>query len=59
MKFKIHFTTGDTEDSIVVSGDTIEEIREKADIETKKRNGTDCWSEEIREWYEEPHTLKC
>jgi hypothetical protein len=48
MKFKIHFTLNDgTEDSIVVSGDTLEEIREKAYAELDKRGGRDAWSEEL------------
>ena len=48
MKFRIHGCYCDgTEDSIVISGDTIEEVQEKAKIETEKRNWQDCWSEEI------------
>jgi len=46
MKLRIHFTIGeDTEDSIIIKGNTIEEVREKADIEVAKRNGVDPWSE--------------
>lgn len=45
---KIHFVLSDgTEDCIVVSGDTDEEIREKAEAELTKRGGRDAWSEEL------------
>jgi hypothetical protein len=50
MKFRIHFTLKDgTEDSVVVSGDTIEEIREKAEKEVSSRGGLDPWSESLVE----------
>ena len=49
MKFRIYYTTQDgTVDSIVVSGETTEEIRETADKELAKRGGQDPWSEEIK-----------
>ena len=44
MKFKIHYTlkgndvTGDVDDYFTVEGDTIEEIRDAANAETKRRN---------------------
>jgi hypothetical protein len=48
MNFRIHYTLSDgSEDSIIVTGDDIEQIREKADAEVAKRGGTDPWSEEI------------
>ena len=48
MTFKIHYTLADgTEDSIVLSGDTVEEIREQADKEVGARGGVDPWSEEL------------
>ena len=48
MKFKIHYTLPDgSDDSIVISGETTDEIREKADAELAKRGGTDPWSEEL------------
>ena len=53
MKFRIHFTTpglgdGDPgEDSIVIEGDSIEELRKQAAVEVAKRSGTNPWSEEI------------
>lgn len=52
MRFRIHYTiTGnngvDYEDSIIVNGDTVEEIREKADQELVRRGGFDPWSEEL------------
>ena len=48
MKFIIHYN-GEYEDSIVIEGNTIEEIREKAFVEGDKRgwNREDCWSEQI------------
>lgn len=38
-----------TADSIVVSGDTVEEIQQKVQSEIKKRNWKekDCWSKEL------------
>lgn len=48
MKFRINYTLPDgSDDSVVISGDTTDEIREKADAELTKRGGTDPWSEEI------------
>lgn len=48
MTFRIHFTWPDgTEDSVILSGDTVEEIREKAHAEVARRNGSNPWSEEI------------
>ena len=46
MKFIIHYD-GRYEDELVVEGETIEEIREKADIGTKRRGWKyqHCWSE--------------
>ena len=46
MKFRIH--DGNSEDSLVIEGETIEELREKAEKETSKRGWKDCWSEEIK-----------
>ena len=48
MKFRIHFEHQDgTEDSIIVEGETIEELREQAGAELTKRNGENPWSEEV------------
>lgn len=47
MIFRINFTVGDTSDSFVVEGDSIDEIREKANTELEKRGGSDPWSEEL------------
>ncbi len=48
MKFRIHYTLKDgSEDSIVVEGESHEEIREKADIMLEERGGKDPWSEEL------------
>ena len=47
MKFRIH-NGGEYEDSLVIEGETIEEIRVIAEKETNKRGWKDCWSEEIK-----------
>ena len=48
MTFKIHFDLPNgTEDSIVLSGKTVEKIREKAIAELRKRGGENSWSEEV------------
>ena len=49
MKARIHFTVGEYEDSMVLSGDSPEEIRSTAETEIAKRGGTDPWSEIIEE----------
>lgn len=48
MKFIIHYN-GKYEDSIIITGDDIEEIREKAKNETSSRGWDEkhCWSEKI------------
>lgn len=45
MIYRIH--DGNSDDSLVIEGKTIEEIREKAKKETEKRGWKDCWSEEL------------
>jgi hypothetical protein len=48
MQFRIHFTLSDgKEDSVIVSGSTIEAIREAAIDAVERRQGKDPWSEEI------------
>lgn len=51
MTFRIHFTHSDgTEDSLKISGDTLEQIRDAAAAELKSR-GVDpatAWSEEVK-----------
>ena len=52
MKFKIHWTVDNFEDDIIIEGEDIQEIKEKADCETNKR-GLDqiknhLWSEELK-----------
>ena len=48
MTFRIHFTWPDgTEDSFIVSGETVEEIRALAQAGVAYRNGSNPWSEEI------------
>ena len=59
MKIKIHYTINEVEDSIVLEGDTVEDIRKQSDCELLKR-GIDTkeiknlqeyniWSEEIKQ----------
>lgn len=49
MRYRTHYTLADgSEDSIVLSGDTIEEIREKAQSEIERRGATNPWSEELQ-----------
>lgn len=51
MKFRIHFTVNDVEDSFVVEAETIEEIRVQAQKELARRGSTwdngMAWSEEL------------
>ena len=48
IKVRIHFTLPDnSEDSLDIEADTIEEIRERAAQEVSKRNATNPWSEEL------------
>jgi hypothetical protein len=48
MKFKIH---NGFEDWLIIEGDTVEEVREKAYVETNYRGWKeeDLWSEEIKD----------
>jgi len=50
MRFKIHYDDGIEEDNIIVSGDTIEDIKAKGAVELRRRGWSedDCWSEEIK-----------
>jgi hypothetical protein len=52
MKFKIHFEIGDFHDYFIVEGDTIEEVKEKANAEERRRgldeDENNLWSEEIK-----------
>ncbi|UVG34436.1 hypothetical protein SEA_GAZEBO_67 [Microbacterium phage Gazebo] len=46
MRYRIHFTLADgTEDSVVISGGSVEAIRDRADEEVARRGGRDPWSE--------------
>lgn len=45
--FRIHFTVAGVEDSIVLEAETIEQLREMAADELKKRGGTNPWSEDL------------
>ena len=48
MKYRIHFTLPDgTEDSVVVTGETVDDIQRAASAEIEKRNASDPWSEEL------------
>ena len=46
MKYRIYFSHGNYVDSIVVVGDTLEEVQKKAAIEIDSRNPDDYWSVE-------------
>jgi hypothetical protein len=48
MEFRVNFDYADgSEDSFIVEGDSIEEIREEAKDELAKRQGLHPWSEDI------------
>jgi len=51
MTIKIHYTVNGFEDSIIMTGDTIEDIRNRAQQELDKRGldreKNNCWTEEI------------
>ena len=50
MKFRIHFEHVDgSEDSFVIVGDDLEQLRGEADEGVAKRKGLNPWSEEIKE----------
>jgi hypothetical protein len=53
MTFKIHFTVNDVEDYIIISGETIDEIKLKAKQQTDMRGleeiKNNLWSEEVKE----------
>jgi hypothetical protein len=50
LKFRIHFERPDgTEDSMVITGDTVAEIRQQAEVEVEVRNAKNPWSEELEE----------
>jgi len=49
MRFRIHFEVNGFEDSIVLTGDTVDEIRAKAEAELARRRAINPWSEEIPE----------
>ena len=52
MKVRIHYEIKDSEgdiieDSFILEGDTVEEIREQASTEIARRGATNPWSEEL------------
>ena len=50
MKFRIHGTCSDeTNDYVDIVGDTIEEIRRKAEEEVSRRGWTNPWSDRLEE----------
>ena len=49
MLVRIHYTVGDDEDSIVLRGDSIEEIRALAEEVVSSRGGFDPWSEVLED----------
>ena len=45
MEYEIFFTLANGEtDSMIISGETIEEIQQKAKVEAEKRGAIDAWS---------------
>ena len=48
---KIHYEIGDYEDSLILSGDSVEEIKEKVVSEMQRRgldaDKNNCWSETL------------
>lgn len=49
MKFRIYFEHADgTQDFFIVEGNTVEEIRRKAEQGVTQRNGNNPWSEEVQ-----------
>ncbi len=47
MKFRIHFTVNGHEDSVVLSGDTVEDIRAQWKEYAQDKPTEDAWSEKI------------
>jgi hypothetical protein len=48
MVYRIHYELPDgSSDSVDINGESIEEIRAKAESEISKRNGANPWSQEI------------
>ena len=51
MKYRIHFRHAIEEDSAIITGETIEEIKEKAFdfVESRGIDMSTCWSEKIED----------
>lgn len=50
MTYEIHFTTPlGEEDFVLVSGETVEEVRQRAEHAVELRGGSAAWSREIGE----------
>lgn len=50
MTYRIHYRLSDgSEDSVIIEGETVEDIRAKADIELQKRGAdtSSAWSEAV------------
>lgn len=48
MRYRIYFTLSDgSEDSVVVEGESVEELQEVAAYQVALRGGSDPWSEEL------------
>lgn len=48
MKFRIYFKVNEVQDSIILEGETIEEVRAKVKSEIiERRNGNPLWSERV------------
>ncbi|MDD3039709.1 hypothetical protein [Bacteroides sp.] len=51
MKFRIHYKVWGCEDSVIIEGDNIDEIKEKAYAFTDERGADrkDCWSQKLED----------
>ena len=49
MKYRIYFTLPDySEDSVLIHGYSLEDVRDKANAEVKRRGGTNPWSMSVK-----------
>ncbi len=51
MEFAIHYEVDGYEDKYIISGDTVEEVREANQVEMQRRGlheyNNNCWSEQV------------
>lgn len=51
MAYEVFYTVGEVEDSIVIEGESVEEIREYTRKELSVRNATYRYSNWLNDWY--------